>query len=96
MAVSRKRKRPTPEEIERVSSEVAAKDPENKPLPKTKDTKKLGKSHKDNKDYSKLLVYIQTEAKEKLQRIAFEDKNRDMSDVANEIICNYLDIEIKA
>ncbi len=57
--------------------------------------KKLGKSHPDNADYHKTMLYLQIEVREKLELLAFQNKGKDMSDIVNALLCKDFDLELK-
>lgn len=94
MAVSRK-KRPNPKDVAKLIEQESAKDPDTdlKPTSSKPAAKKLGKSHPDNTDYHKTMLYLQIEVREKLELLAFQNKSKDMSDIVNALLCKEFDLE---
>ena len=90
MAVSRK-KRPDPNDVSKLIEQASIQDPDTDLKP----TRKLGKSHPDNSDYHKTMLYLQIEVREKLELLAFQNKGKDMSDIVNALLCKELAIELK-
>lgn len=58
-----------------------------------KPNKKLGKSHPDNKNYHKMMLYLQSDIRTILAERAFRSPNMDMSDIVNQLLADKLDVE---
>ena len=71
-----------------VAEQTNTKSPNNERKP----NKKLGKSHPDNQDYHKMMLYIQSDIRAVLAEQAFKSKNMDMSDIVNQLLADKLDI----
>lgn len=62
------------------------------PVDERKPNKKLGKSHPDNQDYHKMMLYIQSDIRAALAEQAFRSKDMDMSDIVNQLLADKLDV----
>jgi|GEM_PF-5810533 len=73
--------------------EVATQSTPTSPAVETKAAKKLGKSHPDNKDYYKMMLYLQADIRAVLAERAFKSPNMDMSDIVNQLLADKLGID---
>lgn len=73
--------------------ELAGNDPEVASVETTKRKRKLGKSHPDNEQYEKFMLYIQSDLREVIAEQAFRTKGMDMSDIINQILAEKLGIK---
>lgn len=60
------------------------------PAAQPKAKRRLGKSHPDNADYTKTMLYLQADLADEVNRRAFESKKYDRTDIVNQAIAAYL------
>lgn len=58
-----------------------------------KPVKKLGKSHPQNTDYQKMMLYVQSDIRAELAERAFRSPNMDMSDIVNQLLADKLGMD---
>lgn len=58
-----------------------------------KPAKKLGKSHPENTDYHKMMLYVQSDIRAELAERAFKSPNMDMSDIVNQLLADKLGMD---
>lgn len=75
--------------------EVATKVESSAHRPQEKPARKRGKSHPENKDYSKMMLYIQSDIRAELAERAFKSQDMDMSDIVNQLLADKLGIAFK-
>lgn len=73
--------------------EVAEQSASTTPRSVSKPTRKLGKSHPQNKDYHKTMLYLQSDIRAVLAERAFKTPEMDMSDIVNQLLAEKLNIE---
>ena len=73
--------------------EVATRETPASTTAEPKAVRKLGKSHADNKDYYKMMLYLQADIRAVLAERAFKSPNMDMSDIVNQLLAAQLDID---
>ena len=73
--------------------EVAPQNQATSPTVESKPAKKLGKSHPKNKDYYKMMLYLQSDIRAVLAERAFKSSNMDMSDIVNQLLADKLGID---
>lgn len=73
--------------------EVAIQTEATSPKTKAKPARRLGKSHPDNKDYYKMMLYLQSDIRTVLAERAFKSPNMDMSDIVNQLLADKLGMD---
>ena len=73
--------------------EVATKTDSQVESVQKKPVKKLGKSHPENTDYHKMMLYVQSDIRAELAERAFKSPNMDMSDIVNQLLADKLGMD---